>query len=338
MEYFESDVPPSDGCCSDNACPCPETPIRRGEGYLYIEQSLVDFRSKYPRLEDAERAKRAELDQARARSGLQGGVVFRLGPILVCERGAQLRKLDLVTAAADAAHWWATGQVPLRATLLSHAQTDTPSAAQVERTIEQNHAQTRQEAFSETVKDQLADRMASDMMRTLKQDNRNKALHFLGAEKSRLAAQKLSDGDICKHLQDIVNRAAEGRAQLPKDSSTLYPRKLIGSGGAELAVHLGDDDVEWLSSMIPQIKAAQASGCFIATVCYGDYDAREVRILRRFRDETLLKSPGGCSAVETYYRLSPPFARWLGRHPLMARTIRASLLNPMIRLVSTREK
>jgi hypothetical protein len=38
------------------------------------------------------------------------------GPILVCETGAKKRNLDLRVAAADAKHWWATGQVPFRPT------------------------------------------------------------------------------------------------------------------------------------------------------------------------------------------------------------------------------
>ena len=41
---------------------------------------------------------------------------YRIGPILVCEQGARLRKLDLKVAGADAAHWWRTGKVPLRPT------------------------------------------------------------------------------------------------------------------------------------------------------------------------------------------------------------------------------
>jgi hypothetical protein len=39
-----------------------------------------------------------------------------LAPILVCERGAKLRRLDLGVAAADAKRWWQTGKVPLRPT------------------------------------------------------------------------------------------------------------------------------------------------------------------------------------------------------------------------------
>jgi len=35
--YFEVELPPGDAVCSDNACPCPEVPIPRGTGYIYID-------------------------------------------------------------------------------------------------------------------------------------------------------------------------------------------------------------------------------------------------------------------------------------------------------------
>jgi len=117
--YFESDVPSGNGLCSDNSCPCPEVVILRGTGYLYIAQELVGFRRRYPRLQDARRAKELQLTQRRASLGIQFSAFYRLGPILVCEQGAKLRKLDLEAARADAKHWWATGQVPLRVTPLA---------------------------------------------------------------------------------------------------------------------------------------------------------------------------------------------------------------------------
>jgi hypothetical protein len=116
MEFFECDVPESDGLCSDNACPCPQVVIPRGTGYLFIEQSLVDFRRQNPTQESAERAIREWHEQM---SSIDGGVVkgiYRLGPILVCEQGAKLRKLNLKIAALDAKLWWKTGLVPFRAT------------------------------------------------------------------------------------------------------------------------------------------------------------------------------------------------------------------------------
>lgn len=54
MKYFEGDVLLGDAVCSDNNCPCPNTPIPRGTGYLYIDEALVRFRSKYPKILDAQ--------------------------------------------------------------------------------------------------------------------------------------------------------------------------------------------------------------------------------------------------------------------------------------------
>jgi len=119
MEYFECDVPSGDGRCSDNSCPCPEVVIPSGTGYLYIEQSLVDFRRKYPTMDAADKAMQQRQEEMRASSGVTSTVFYRPGPILVCEQGARLRNLDMEVAAKDAKYWWKTGKVPLRATPLA---------------------------------------------------------------------------------------------------------------------------------------------------------------------------------------------------------------------------
>ena len=49
-------------------------------------------------------------------------------------------------------------------------------------------------------------------------------------------------------------------------------------------------------------------GCYIATAVYGDYDAPQVRTLRRFRDDTLRKTLPGRLFIRAYYKLSPPLA------------------------------
>jgi hypothetical protein len=98
--------------------------IRHGQGYLYVDAETVSFRRKYPRLEDARRAAKQEFElRARELNAVGIGVVGfyrRLGGVLVCEQGARLRKLDLSVAAADAAHWWRTGQIMLRPTPMHH--------------------------------------------------------------------------------------------------------------------------------------------------------------------------------------------------------------------------
>lgn len=108
--------PPADGRCSDNACPCPETVIPRGGGYLYIPQEIVDFRMKYPERNAAFAAAAGPLQ------GMAGRHFVRLGPVLVCEEGAKLRNLNLDVAAEDARRWWETGLVPLRTTPLAGAE------------------------------------------------------------------------------------------------------------------------------------------------------------------------------------------------------------------------
>jgi hypothetical protein len=125
MQYFEVARPNGDGHCSDNACPCgyPGATIPRGTGYLYISEETVDFRRDAPTIVEAQ-AKMARLRQRYAGGAMMLGQSIQ-SSILVCERGARKRKLDLEIAAADAAYWWETGFVPLRATPTSQLKTRT---------------------------------------------------------------------------------------------------------------------------------------------------------------------------------------------------------------------
>ena len=50
------------------------------------------------------------------------------------------------------------------------------------------------------------------------------------------------------------------------------------------------------------------SNCFVATVCYGSADAREVNNLRKFRDKFLLNTYPGTELVAVYYAIGPYFA------------------------------
>jgi ribosomal protein L24E len=117
MEYFQVPEanPGSDGLCSDNACPCgfPGATIPRGSGYMYVSDSVADFRK------DARTVAEAEAKIARMRENTGTFVMFDQDVVtstLMCEMGAKKRGLDLDVAGADAKYWWETGLVPLRAT------------------------------------------------------------------------------------------------------------------------------------------------------------------------------------------------------------------------------
>jgi len=66
--------------------------------------------------------------------------------------------------------------------------------------------------------------------------------------------------------------------------------------------------------------------CFIATAAYGTPMAKEIEILREFRDKYLMINPMGRGLVELYYRVSPQIAEFITGHPSLKPIVRAGLL------------
>ena len=89
---------------------------------------------------------------------------------------------------------------------------------------------------------------------------------------------------------------------------TLY----VGSYDNKLYALIGTEPRPWL--------------CFIATAAYGTPMAKEVEILREFRDEYLLTNPAGQALVDVYYKVSPPIAEFITEHPSLKPIVRAGLL------------
>ena len=61
------------------------------------------------------------------------------------------------------------------------------------------------------------------------------------------------------------------------------------------------------------MEGSRKRGCYIATAIYGGYDCPQVRVLRRWRDETLCRGLIGRAFVRIYYALSPALVRRWGR-------------------------
>jgi uncharacterized repeat protein (TIGR01451 family) len=81
------------------------------------------------------------------------------------------------------------------------------------------------------------------------------------------------------------------------------------------------DDYSWSFTT----KAAGV-GCFIATAAYGTPMAKEIQILRDFRDGYLLTNPLGQALVDFYYKVSPPVAEFITEHPSLKPIVRAGLV------------
>ncbi len=91
MEHFSFESPSGTAQCEDTGCTCSNQIIEPGSGYLYISNQVVLHR--------------------KGESTSEGAAA----PILLCREAARRRDLDLEVAAEDAAHWWETGSVVLRA-------------------------------------------------------------------------------------------------------------------------------------------------------------------------------------------------------------------------------
>ena len=73
--------------------------------------------------------------------------------------------------------------------------------------------------------------------------------------------------------------------------------------------------------------------CFIATAAYGTPMIDQIQVLRDFRDQYLMKTPAGRWFVSTYYRYSPPPARFIARHDSLRAFVRF-VLTPIIWLTN----
>jgi hypothetical protein len=72
-------------------------------------------------------------------------------------------------------------------------------------------------------------------------------------------------------------------------------------------------------------EKSQSNSCYIATAVFGASDARQVRVLRAFRDSALMPHAIGRAFVNAYYAASPSLAKRLKLSSLVSRTVRKFL-------------
>jgi parallel beta-helix repeat protein len=74
--------------------------------------------------------------------------------------------------------------------------------------------------------------------------------------------------------------------------------------------------------------------CFIATAAYGTDTAKELDILREFRDKVLLPNSLGSKLVSFYYRTSPPIADFISRNEVLRTAVRVGFIDPIVKILT----
>jgi hypothetical protein len=147
-----------------------------------------------------------------------------------------------------------------------------------------------------------------------------------------------------------ISSSRAGYVNSPGEGVFVYDKGTV----VELVANaVGDSSfVEWTGDVdtIANVKAASTTitmdddysiranfegvgGCFIATAAYGTPMAKEIQILRDFRDEYLLTNTLGQGLIDVYYTFSPPVADFITEHPSLKPTVRAGLM-PVVAMCS----
>ncbi|MFC1968661.1 CFI-box-CTERM domain-containing protein [Chloroflexota bacterium] len=81
-------------------------------------------------------------------------------------------------------------------------------------------------------------------------------------------------------------------------------------------------------------EVKKESDCFIATAAYGTPAAKEIDILRQFRDDFLRDSSLGNGFINFYYQTSPPLADFIAEHEALRTVVRTGLVDPVVAIVA----
>lgn len=93
--------------------------------------------------------------------------------------------------------------------------------------------------------------------------------------------------------------------------------------------------VDLLEQYSATVKAQSNSnkGCFIATACFGNFDAKEVILFRKYRDEVLIKHNVGKLLIRIYYWVGPSLAKSISKSEYLKQFVRIQILNPILRYI-----
>ncbi len=161
-----------------------------------------------------------------------------------------------------------------------------------------------------------------------------------------LTDQILFGGTICPGCLTDLKTGAVGDDSVTPDREALHREYSSASAERKKDIRRLFNAFKWDSPTRPLRSPSHpsspeaknnATGCFIATACYGSYEHPQVIILRSFRDEQLLTCSLGKRFVRLYYRYSPIIATRLDSSGTTAMIVKTLILKPLIFLIGLKQ-
>lgn len=120
--------------------------------------------------------------------------------------------------------------------------------------------------------------------------------------------------------RDQFNNNAPGLHGITPQYEQLLKSKLDSAASALQALDP--------SYVPPKIEKKSADSCFVVTATMGDFDHPKVTLLRKFRDEWILKQTWGDKFVSGYYEVGPMLADIIAPRPALRRLSYRFLVQP----------
>jgi len=149
-----------------------------------------------------------------------------------------------------------------------------------------------------------------------------------------------SSGELAGMLEFIdPDWGSELAGNFPVFTSNGYfwffiPLDMLDDNGIMDIVDFSGDFQYGTSDVAPDESHGKTGGCFIATAAYGTDTARQLDVLRAFRDEILLHSGLGARFVSFYYRSSPAIADFISQHEVLRTIVRVGFIDPIVRVLN----
>jgi hypothetical protein len=152
---------------------------------------------------------------------------------------------------------------------------------------------------------------------------------YVGSSSTGAAVPPCKTGPI-----PIGNQTTYRLAGLGHGSAVFVQGTAVATNGAESACSneasgITHADGTGVAASGSSSDAGGGGGCFIATAAYGSPVAREVQLLREFRDRNLLPYVPGRLLVALYTTLSPPLARAIAQSHALRGLVRI-VLRPVL--------